>query len=139
MVNNKIGPQGDKMDHAQKPSGDSAYSSLNRSICGNKNAGDEHRKSASSSESDTPSITQSRTKPKPRSKKSSAIHNSLLNSVSNQYGGGEENNNIGELLPQRKLSDSMRLPKFCHECGSKYPVEVAKFCVECGAKRLVLE
>lgn len=31
-----------------------------------------------------------------------------------------------------------KLPKYCHECGNKYPVATAKFCVECGVKRLVL-
>ncbi|XP_044760664.1 uncharacterized protein LOC123318046 isoform X2 [Coccinella septempunctata] len=31
-----------------------------------------------------------------------------------------------------------RLPKYCHECGNKYPVLTAKFCVECGVKRLIL-
>lgn len=30
------------------------------------------------------------------------------------------------------------LPKFCHECGTKYPVEWAKFCCECGVRRMVL-
>ncbi|XP_053323548.1 zinc finger C2HC domain-containing protein 1A [Spea bombifrons] len=28
--------------------------------------------------------------------------------------------------------------KFCHECGTKYPVQWAKFCCECGVKRMVL-
>ncbi|XP_048363326.1 zinc finger C2HC domain-containing protein 1A isoform X3 [Sphaerodactylus townsendi] len=31
-----------------------------------------------------------------------------------------------------------QLPKFCHECGAKYPVESAKFCCECGVRRMVL-
>ena len=31
-----------------------------------------------------------------------------------------------------------RIPKFCHECGSEYPISTAKFCIECGVKRLVL-
>ncbi|XP_057178460.1 zinc finger C2HC domain-containing protein 1A isoform X1 [Triplophysa rosa] len=26
--------------------------------------------------------------------------------------------------------------KFCHECGTKYPVDWAKFCCECGVKRM---
>lgn len=38
-------------------------------------------------------------------------------------------------LPAKK---SNRLTKFCHECGTKYPLDCAKFCVECGIKRLVL-
>nr|KAF6326833.1 zinc finger C2HC-type containing 1A [Pipistrellus kuhlii] len=33
---------------------------------------------------------------------------------------------------------SGHLPKFCHECGTKYPVEWAKFCCECGIRRIVL-
>ncbi|XP_069477345.1 zinc finger C2HC domain-containing protein 1A isoform X2 [Ambystoma mexicanum] len=28
--------------------------------------------------------------------------------------------------------------KFCHECGTKYPLEFAKFCCECGVRRMVL-
>ncbi|XP_074656486.1 zinc finger C2HC domain-containing protein 1A-like isoform X2 [Tubulanus polymorphus] len=29
--------------------------------------------------------------------------------------------------------------KFCHECGTRYPVTNAKFCCECGVKRMVLD
>ncbi|XP_076271746.1 uncharacterized protein LOC143203455 isoform X2 [Rhynchophorus ferrugineus] len=35
-------------------------------------------------------------------------------------------------------SFSPKVSKFCHECGTKFPVSTAKFCVECGVKRLVL-
>ncbi|XP_058621187.1 zinc finger C2HC domain-containing protein 1A isoform X2 [Onychostoma macrolepis] len=28
--------------------------------------------------------------------------------------------------------------KFCHECGTKYPVDWAKFCCECGVKRMYI-
>ncbi|XP_033726534.1 zinc finger C2HC domain-containing protein 1A-like [Pecten maximus] len=28
--------------------------------------------------------------------------------------------------------------RFCHECGTKYPVSHAKFCCECGIKRFVI-
>ncbi|MCJ8745866.1 hypothetical protein PDJAM_G00135350 [Pangasius djambal] len=28
--------------------------------------------------------------------------------------------------------------KFCHECGTKYPVDWAKFCCECGVKRMCI-
>jgi len=27
-------------------------------------------------------------------------------------------------------------PKFCFECGTKYPIVHAKFCCECGVRRL---
>ncbi|XP_069813540.1 zinc finger C2HC domain-containing protein 1A isoform X2 [Dendropsophus ebraccatus] len=33
---------------------------------------------------------------------------------------------------------SGQLTKFCHECGTKYPVQSAKFCCECGVRRMVL-
>ncbi|KPP69361.1 zinc finger C2HC domain-containing protein 1A-like, partial [Scleropages formosus] len=28
--------------------------------------------------------------------------------------------------------------KFCHECGTKFPVESAKFCCECGVRRMCI-
>ena len=28
------------------------------------------------------------------------------------------------------------MSKFCHECGTKYPVMNAKFCCECGVRRM---
>ncbi|CAM9714712.1 unnamed protein product [Lampetra planeri] len=28
------------------------------------------------------------------------------------------------------------LPRFCHECGTRHPVDWAKFCCECGARRV---
>ncbi|XP_029447372.1 zinc finger C2HC domain-containing protein 1A isoform X2 [Rhinatrema bivittatum] len=33
---------------------------------------------------------------------------------------------------------SEQFTKFCHECGTRYPVECAKFCCECGVRRMVL-
>nr|CAD7196947.1 unnamed protein product [Timema douglasi] len=32
----------------------------------------------------------------------------------------------------------LKMSKFCHECGHKYPLNVAKFCCECGVRRLVI-
>ncbi len=31
--------------------------------------------------------------------------------------------------------NGVKAPKFCHECGTKYPVPSAKFCCECGTRR----
>lgn len=31
-----------------------------------------------------------------------------------------------------------KLSKFCHECGARYPLDIAKFCCECGVRRLAL-
>ncbi|CAG2173684.1 unnamed protein product, partial [Oppiella nova] len=28
------------------------------------------------------------------------------------------------------------VPKFCHQCGTKYPTTIAKYCYECGSRRL---
>ncbi|GLG92454.1 Uncharacterized protein GBIM_00152 [Gryllus bimaculatus] len=36
------------------------------------------------------------------------------------------------------LQSAPRMSKFCHECGSKYPVSLAKFCCECGVRRLAM-
>ncbi|XP_056378177.1 zinc finger C2HC domain-containing protein 1A [Hyla sarda] len=33
---------------------------------------------------------------------------------------------------------SGQLTKFCHECGTRYPVQSAKFCCECGVRRMVV-
>ncbi|XP_057680690.1 zinc finger C2HC domain-containing protein 1A isoform X1 [Corythoichthys intestinalis] len=30
------------------------------------------------------------------------------------------------------------LKKFCHSCGTKYPIEAAKYCCECGIRRLCI-
>ncbi|XP_067888192.1 zinc finger C2HC domain-containing protein 1A [Heterodontus francisci] len=37
-----------------------------------------------------------------------------------------------------RSSAGQQLPRFCHECGTKYPVECAKFCCECGVRRVTL-
>ena len=35
-----------------------------------------------------------------------------------------------------RSSDSGSMPRWCHQCGTKYPMTVAKYCYECGARRL---
>ena len=40
---------------------------------------------------------------------------------------------------QREGSAGKKLSKFCHECGTKYPVKNAKFCCECGMRRLYID
>ncbi|XP_053100615.1 zinc finger C2HC domain-containing protein 1A isoform X2 [Hemicordylus capensis] len=49
---------------------------------------------------------------------------------SSSVNGGSSNSSDGNSTAQ--------LPKFCYECGAKYPVESAKFCCECGVRRMVL-
>ncbi|XP_017148269.1 uncharacterized protein LOC108159466 isoform X1 [Drosophila miranda] len=36
------------------------------------------------------------------------------------------------------LSSSMKMSKFCHECGGRFIIEHAKFCMECGVRRMIL-
>ncbi|XP_076084099.1 uncharacterized protein LOC143054891 isoform X6 [Mytilus galloprovincialis] len=35
-------------------------------------------------------------------------------------------------------SQTQNMPKFCHECGNKYPIQNAKFCCECGMRRIAI-
>ncbi|XP_043921936.1 zinc finger C2HC domain-containing protein 1A [Protopterus annectens] len=44
----------------------------------------------------------------------------------------------GENVTGNDRNSSGQMPKFCHECGTKHPVEWAKFCCECGVRRLIL-
>lgn len=41
--------------------------------------------------------------------------------ITNRMGSGGNNSN---------------LPRWCHQCGTKYPMHGAKYCYECGARRL---
>lgn len=43
-------------------------------------------------------------------------------------------------LPSLSHADSSepRMPRFCYNCGTKYPIVSAKFCCECGARRFGL-
>ncbi|KAF8768337.1 zinc finger C2HC domain-containing protein 1A-like [Argiope bruennichi] len=38
----------------------------------------------------------------------------------------------------RSGSSEHRLPRFCYNCGTKYPIVSAKYCCECGAQRFIL-
>ncbi|XP_017124499.1 mucin-5AC isoform X7 [Drosophila elegans] len=42
------------------------------------------------------------------------------------------------LMSNSSMSLSMKMSKFCHECGAKFIIEHAKFCMDCGVKRVVL-
>ncbi|XP_043081859.1 zinc finger C2HC domain-containing protein 1A isoform X2 [Puntigrus tetrazona] len=39
---------------------------------------------------------------------------------------------------ENEINFSTTGTKFCHECGTKYPVDWAKFCCECGVKRMYI-
>ncbi|XP_073686569.1 zinc finger C2HC domain-containing protein 1A isoform X2 [Garra rufa] len=41
-----------------------------------------------------------------------------------------------DVKTENEINFSATGTKFCHECGTKYPVDWAKFCCECGVKRM---
>ncbi|XP_055038377.2 zinc finger C2HC domain-containing protein 1A isoform X1 [Misgurnus anguillicaudatus] len=43
-----------------------------------------------------------------------------------------------DLKSENDINYSTAGTKFCHECGTKYPVDWAKFCCECGVKRMCI-
>lgn len=46
--------------------------------------------------------------------------------------------NDGNIKSSIRNSPGQQLPRFCRQCGTKYPVEGAKFCCECGMRRMML-
>ncbi|XP_008106676.1 zinc finger C2HC domain-containing protein 1A [Anolis carolinensis] len=66
-------------------------------------------------------------------KRKSYSSESYLNS-----GDGSSSVNGGSSKSSEGNSPAAQLPKFCYECGAKYPIEAAKFCCECGVRRMVL-
>lgn len=50
--------------------------------------------------------------------------------------GSRQNKDISYNNTSTNSALSQVKPKFCHECGTKYPVQNAKFCCECGVRRL---
>ncbi|KAJ0174611.1 hypothetical protein K1T71_009719 [Dendrolimus kikuchii] len=65
-----------------------------------------------------------------------ASHNSLSSSGS-EASVGQDMGGAGA-KERTRASPAPRFSRFCHECGSKFPVETAKFCIECGVKRLLI-
>ncbi|XP_051543696.1 zinc finger C2HC domain-containing protein 1A-like isoform X1 [Myxocyprinus asiaticus] len=47
-------------------------------------------------------------------------------------------NSRNDVKNENEISYSTTGAKFCHECGTKYPVDWAKFCCECGIKRMCI-
>ncbi|XP_072306719.1 zinc finger C2HC domain-containing protein 1A [Eucyclogobius newberryi] len=47
------------------------------------------------------------------------------------------NSNMNEVNGGNNVGNGEK-SKFCHDCGTKYPVESAKFCCECGVRRMCI-
>eukprot|EP00105_Crassostrea_gigas_P006339 XP_011420238.1 PREDICTED: zinc finger C2HC domain-containing protein 1A isoform X2 [Crassostrea gigas] len=71
---------------------------------------------------------------------SGVIHYGLKESESGYYSSSSENDHMNShsngSSNNRKNSLGKGGAKFCHECGTKYPLSEAKFCCECGVRRM---
>lgn len=50
--------------------------------------------------------------------------------------GGDADHLMGRKSSGEDSSDTGSMPRWCHQCGTKYPMNAAKYCYECGARRL---
>ncbi|XP_062609748.1 zinc finger C2HC domain-containing protein 1A-like isoform X3 [Saccostrea cucullata] len=67
------------------------------------------------------------------------IHYGTKESESGYYSSSSDNdhmNSYSNANHDKRNSLGKTGAKFCHECGSKYPLSEAKFCCECGVKRM---
>ncbi|XP_046396125.1 uncharacterized protein LOC124163337 [Ischnura elegans] len=103
-----------------KPSVDSAYSSLNRPAF---RTIEQAKEAAVVSAFDLPHHG------------SSSSEGENEHEWSDGEGGGTLR---GSRLNAEANSNSVKYAKFCHNCGSKYPLSEAKFCCVCGAQRLAV-
>lgn len=67
--------------------------------------------------------------------------NSENSTTRGSTGGSESSSSIHTPPRDGSASDGQTtngsgLPKFCHQCGTKYPTTIAKYCYECGSRRL---
>ncbi|XP_067626310.1 serine-rich adhesin for platelets isoform X2 [Eurosta solidaginis] len=78
----------------------------------------------------------------PNDLQSTAIANSsVVATTAEQYSSNSSlssTNASGVLSRSTSIITSMKMSKFCHECGAKFLIEQAKFCMECGVRRVVL-
>ncbi|XP_071451735.1 zinc finger C2HC domain-containing protein 1A-like [Hetaerina americana] len=104
-----------------KPSVDSAYSSLNRPTFRTI----EQAKEAGTKAFDHP-------------------HHGTSSEGENDHGDGWSDDEGAKKVSQNRWnaeaesSAAVKYAKFCHNCGSKYPLNEAKFCCVCGAQRLAV-
>lgn len=43
-----------------------------------------------------------------------------------------------DVKSENDVDNGGMMSRFCHECGTKYPVDWAKFCCECGVRRMCI-
>ncbi|XP_007894985.1 zinc finger C2HC domain-containing protein 1A [Callorhinchus milii] len=69
-------------------------------------------------------------------KKGYNAENYTRNNIKSGFDTGDDSLTLNDR--SIKSSDQNQLSRFCHDCGTKYPVEWAKFCCECGVRRMTL-
>ncbi|XP_071949852.1 zinc finger C2HC domain-containing protein 1A-like isoform X2 [Antedon mediterranea] len=62
---------------------------------------------------------------------------SALPSISKEAGSNSSRTSTPS--SRNSSGSAKRASRFCHECGTRYPVSNAKFCCECGSKRMWIE
>lgn len=62
----------------------------------------------------------------------------LKNNNCNSVGVGLTPTTSQHSLQSNNSNVSVKMSKFCHECGAKFVLEHAKFCMDCGVRRVVL-
>lgn len=57
--------------------------------------------------------------------------------VKNERSSPIMNGHRGSTSGSSGLEEDLQKPRWCHECGTKYPMDSAKYCYECGSRRLL--
>ncbi|XP_062841561.1 zinc finger C2HC domain-containing protein 1A isoform X2 [Trichomycterus rosablanca] len=68
----------------------------------------------------------------------SSLKNTAYGANKKKMYNADNYNSRNETKNENEVDYSTQGTKFCHECGTKYPVEWAKFCCECGVRRMCI-
>ncbi|XP_077294531.1 uncharacterized protein LOC143917034 isoform X2 [Arctopsyche grandis] len=123
----------DAYSNSPKYGADSAYASLNR-------ASPDRSGFSRSPARNAPSLSPTRNQRlSPSPQREETLH---LRADSWLSSSGSDASLPSMMRPGSRACSSImslsRVSKFCHECGSSFPVETAKFCIECGVKRVMI-
>ncbi|KAM7390648.1 hypothetical protein PAMA_008707 [Pampus argenteus] len=68
----------------------------------------------------------------------SSVRNTQLSGIGLNKKKVDTNIARNDVDGENKVDNGGMKSKFCHGCGTKYPVESAKFCCECGIRRMCI-
>ncbi|CAH0400917.1 unnamed protein product [Chilo suppressalis] len=146
---NRISPSKLSICNSKEPNG---LASLEQIPAGSDSSGKEEIRSVSSEEFLAMERSAERDDPLPQTditfkeldahpvtdKRVSSRASSRRSPTWHRSGGGMSSSGSEASLHRTRRDSAPRLSRFCHECGSKFPVDTAKFCIECGVKRLLV-